>query len=85
LTQALALAFGFPCLALDDVALNPEIAFLILRTILAKRGDTRDCRTRTNLLWESTEGGFHGMPLLTDAIEVAARIYGNEPGSQPGP
>jgi|SRR5579871_5651172 len=65
-----------PYLPLDGVAINPEIGFLILRTAPRKKEVARENGARSNLLWEISEDIFHGMPLLTDTVEVAPRMYG---------
>jgi hypothetical protein len=77
--ETLAQALDFPYLHLDGVAINPKIGFLFLRTAPGKKDDARGCRARTYLLWEIAEDTFHGMPLLTDAAEVAARMYDDSP------
>jgi hypothetical protein len=74
--ETLAEDFGFPYLSLDGVAINPEIGFIIFRST---PGKARDGRARTLLLWESAEDSFDGMSLMTDAAEVAARLYGERP------
>jgi hypothetical protein len=83
--EMLAQALGFPYLPLDDVAINPEIGFLILRTAPGKKGHASDGQARTNLLWEIAEDTFHGIPLLTDTADVAARLYGERPKAGPAP
>jgi hypothetical protein len=83
--ETLAQASGFPYFPLDDVAINPEIEFLILRTAPEKKGHASEGQSRTNLLWEIAEDTFHAIPLLTDAADIAARMYGERPkaGSAP--
>jgi hypothetical protein len=77
--EMLGQVLGFAYLPLDEVAINPEIGFLFLRTKPGITGDAREGRAGTNLLWEVAEDTFHGMPLLTDTAEVAARMYGERP------
>jgi hypothetical protein len=83
--ETLAQALGFAYLPLDDIAVNPEIGFLVLRTRPGKKDDAPEGQTRTLLLWEIAEDVFHGMPLLTDTAEVAARMYGERPKASPAP
>jgi hypothetical protein len=83
--ETLAQRLGFPYLPLDGIAINPEIGFLFLRTGPGKNGDAREGRPRTLLLWEIAKDVFHGVPLLTDTVEVVARMYGERPKSRPGP
>ncbi len=83
--EVLAQAFGLPYLPLDDVAINPEIGFLILRVTPGRKGVRPEGWTRTNLLWEIAEDTFHSMPLLTDTAEVAAQMYGRRPKTGPAP
>jgi hypothetical protein len=83
--ETLAQDLGLPYLSLDDIAINPEIGFLMLRMTPGKKGDAPEGRARTLLLWEIAEDIFHGMPLLTDTAEVAARMYGERPKASPAP
>jgi hypothetical protein len=82
--QEAAEALGFLYLDADDVAINPNMGFILMR-VTPIQSAPAEGRARTCLLWEAAPGAFDCMHLRTDVVQIAQLRFGDGSKSRPWP
>jgi hypothetical protein len=74
-------ALDFLYLDADDVAINPNLGFILMRVTPTLNAPSAEGQARTCLLWETAAGAYDCMHLRTDVVRIAALRFGNAPKS----